>query len=1814
MSAPDALIPVVEELVRQLDDGNASAGDPVVRVKPLAYADAAQVAASLGQALASATNPATREPLAVKVIPAAGSNALLLVGPATDLDEAEKLIAPLDERPALDAVDAKTFALKNADSTRLAPLVQRLLSDQQETDPRIVLERMRRTRGQADAVPPVRVEPDPRTNSLIVSGASRIMAVAEGLIRELDRDGDAVSRTWSVFTPTKAPVSQLVDEARRVLEGTLPQGGSRLELSALPQSGTVVIVGTAEQAERAKALLAELDGKAFAAPEADFRVVQLRHVAPDVAVSALNGVLLDRSRWPAALVAAAKAGAPVMEPKAVADALNARVVVTAPSALMPVATQVLEQLDRPREGDAPAEIRVYPLSQAGAADVAKAVEQALAARAASRPNARKAAVSAEPTSNSIVVAADPAQLDEVDAVVRAIDVRGPRDAARVRTVFLKNARAEQMAPLVEQLLAGEAKRAERARPAAGASIAAEPELRVVADARLNAVVISATPGALDAAEQMLAQLDAVPGQGTERTVRVLTLRNADATEIARNLTDLFETDDGSETPPVIRVSAASNSLLVRATDRQFETIEGVVTKLDGAAVCGARALRSVPLDPSRGDAEEIARLLRRMLEEGQGDVEVISVEELLKRYDAPKPDGKTQGRAVPRTGDIGMPSWPPRLPARMADEPRLAARVAMVVAAATAQAAPADAAAAGERPKSGDGVTVAVDKDSNSLLLLGSPREIERALRLVEQAARTLPVEGSRIRAVRLPASSDPAKLASVVNGALARMTPAGGTAGDLAKRVAVVADEETRSLLVVSNDRDFESVGQLIATVARGQQAEQLVVKSYVLRNAGAARVAEALQSVVTQGGGAKLRSLAVTIVGDGAEGPEGAAAAERTFDPSKLRVVAEKGANAVTVMGSPEAVAFADRFIAFADREERAVAPEMRLLPLKHAKAGELARSLQAIFQARGRALSQQGMVVSIPEFAADERTNMVVVAGGAESAAEIERLLGLLDQPTADGAQPLETIALASAVPSIVAATIDKVVLSVDATRRASTQVVPDDAAGVLLVRAAPEVLEEIRAVVRETDRAGARQFPIRQLKLERADAARVATALQKLFDDRAAIASGGRARGARSVSVVGDARSSTLFVAAGEADFAEISELVKGFDAPDAAPAYDFKVYALKEARATELARTVEQMVGDMGRGADPAAGDAVSVRADEKRNLLVVAGRGDRFALVAQIVEMLDVRPAEGEQRVVRSYAAPAGDIDQVAGLVRDAIGERGQRPWEQQAPQAAGGASRVIPIARSRQIVVRATAAQHAEVASLLEALGKTLVQEGRQTAVIPVEFASPAELSSTLRQFLDDRAAGNGGAASTATIVASASGGALLVAGSADEIATIRDLVARLDQPQTGADRRSDIVVLRKGQATDIARMVGEQFKGRGGSAGVAITPDVRTNSVLVSAPSAQFEQVRALIERLDAPSSAEESIIRTFTLTGAKADDAVKVLTTALQLDAKGRTQGVAVKVDEAGPAVQVNARIVADRRSNSIVVTATAESFPVIEKLLSQLEQSPSRVQVEYRIIALRAANATEVAGTLDRLVGGEKSDGAEPARIEADPAENRLIVASTPEQYEMIRKVVEAIDVAPVSRRITEFVTLKAAKARGVQEALGYFYGRGALDTDSPAKKSVRIVADEGTNALVVSAEESEWPAIRELVAKLDDEQYDGSRQLRVVGLKHADAKSVAAAINEAFKPQPIVAPPAPRGAEQQPIVVQQKTEELVTASADAFSNNLVVAASPANMRKIDAIVAQLDQPDFSQLPPPQLIQVRYGNPEQLARAIDRVYGP
>ncbi|MFO0827956.1 MAG: secretin N-terminal domain-containing protein [Phycisphaerales bacterium] len=1789
VSAPESLIPLADELVKQLDEGTSS-GEPTVRVRPLTFAEANAVAASLSQTLPTVTSSTTHEPMNVRVVAAGGANALLLVGPAADLDEVDKLIEPLDARPASDAVDAKSYALKFGQAATIAPVLERLLNDQQETDPRIILERIRRSRGQVDTTPKVRVEADARTNSIIVSGPQRTVALAETLLQQLDTADVNADRTFQTFTPANAAPDRLAETARKVLEATKPAGSrATIDIVVEPQSASLVVVGPKAEADRALEVLHRFDAAAVAPPQMDIAVIALKHSDPATIAGSVQPLLLDRSRWPQSLVNATKAGLSVAEPRVTADTGANRVLVSAPKELLPMAQELIARLDQAREASTTSDIKVFTLGNADAAEVARALTASADGRAKSRPGEPRPTITSEASSNAVVVAATPEQLQEFEEVVAKLDSGSRADAVQVRTVFLKNARAEQVAPMVEKLLAPAPQPPlpnGRPRPQAAPT---EPPVRALADARLNAVIVSATSSTLNIAEQMVQQLDQAPGDSGTRGVRVLSVTNADANEIAKNLEDVFRDGGGAEVPPTVRVNASGNALIVRATDAQFATIEKVVAQLDRATIATTRQLRTLAIDPSKASAAEVAQLLERLLRDREGSaVEVVPVEDLLKKY------GPKDTKVAPKsTSDVRS------------------LRQALV---ALAFAMPTDDGAAKPDVPNDPDVTIAVDEKTNSLILLGSPKALDRVRQLAEQAQRELPAESTAVRAITLPDGMDLDRIRSLVSETLTRMTPAGGKPGDVAKRVALIADPASRALVVAASDRDFEIVGELVATFARNATPDRLTVKSYALTNVSADRAARGLRELLQAGANPRdprFHDLSVTL-------DAGGKPIEATFDPTQVRAIPDAARNSIVVIAPGNATGFVDRFIELADQAPAGQTAALRLIPLQHAKAPELVNTLGGVFRARA-----QGIGGIAPDISADARTNTLVVNGSAEALREIESLVAKLDAATERDRRPLVILDLQAAEPQVAADLLQKTVVGDNQARRESTLILPDAASGTLLVRADDGTLAEIRTVLKEIDRSATTDFKVRSIVLERADAGNVAQAIQRFYDDRAKIATGGRQRrdNARRVSIVGDSRSATLLVSASDADFDEIKTLVTQFDSAKATQSLEFRVYQLEHARAEEIVGSVQSMLGtlfwtEMTRGFNRTGGredrSMVAVRADPRMNALIVTGRGESFALIDQVVEQLDRPAKDGERLVVRAYPIRAGELDVVAGLVRDALGVRDPRPGDD------GPRTRVVPVSATRTVVVSATERDQKQVAELLANIDQAVAGPAQTTQVIPVEFAQAGDLALTLKQFLADRRGATKG--SPPTIMASGSANALIVSAAPDDIATIRDLLTKLDQPTSAGDRAVEILALERGQALEVARMISEQFGKRGGGAqGVIVTPDARTNSLVVNAPPAQLAQVKALVARLDGPSDASETVIRTYAIKGAKADEIAKILGQTLQLDNRGRTKGVAIKLDDSSTPVQVVATVVADRRSNALVVTATSESLPVIESLIAKLQEVPAASPVEYRVLPLKNVVASDVAATLRRLVRERpQQDGPNeaPPSIDANRLENQLIVGATADQFRTIEEILKAIDVPSSRPRTTDFVAMKFAEAQKVQDALSYFYGRWAAEADTPDKQNVRIVADTTTNSLVISAAESEWQGIRQLIAKLDSEDYKAGVQLRVLPLLHADAKSVASAINEAFRGPERVRrqsqPPKPE--EDRGPTTLIRDEDWVSAAAEEGTNSIVVSANRQNLERIEAIVKQIDIADFDRLPAPRLIPVRFGNPEQLAQAIDRIYAP
>ncbi len=637
VAAPTPIVELAAELVEQLDSGEAS-GASTVRVRALSFADAGQVAQSLNLALSGLTSPTTGGPVDVRVIAAPGANALMLVGTPADLDEVEKLIEPLDLRPSTDAVDAESFPLQYATATQIAPIVQKVLADQQQSDPRLLIERMRRSRGQIDLTPPVRVEADPRTNTLLVSGPAQTVALAKSLIERLDVPDPSADRSYALFVPQKADPARLVQSATRVLDATRPAGvRSTLELLADPQAGAVIAMGTEAETERAKTLLEEIDRETPDAPVASFSTIEIRHGDAAAIAGTLQSLLRDRGRWPESLQAAVRAGRAVPEPQATADSLANRVTVSAPEALLPFANEVVAQLDQPR-GRGTVDTRVFSLERAKSGEVANALRQALDNAFRGEPPASRPTLVAEPSSNTLVASGTAAQLAKIAELVAPMDA-AVADSATVRTVFLAHARAEQVAPLVKDLLDPEPEIDTRGMPGwlqvemlRGRQQRGLDVVRAVADRRLNAVILTGPVSDLDAAERMVKELDqrAASEAATAASIEVIAIRNGDAASIAESLEAMFA-DSGGATPPTIRTDASGMALLVRGDSGQIARIRSLAQELDRAAA-GSRRMRSVAIDPARADAAEVARLLDRMLERDGDAVEVVSLEELLARY------------------------------------------------------------------------------------------------------------------------------------------------------------------------------------------------------------------------------------------------------------------------------------------------------------------------------------------------------------------------------------------------------------------------------------------------------------------------------------------------------------------------------------------------------------------------------------------------------------------------------------------------------------------------------------------------------------------------------------------------------------------------------------------------------------------------------------------------------------------------------------------------------------------------------------------------------------------------------------------------------------------------------------------------------------------------------------------------------------------------------------------------------------------------------------------------------------------------------
>jgi len=265
--------------------------------------------------------------------------------------------------------------------------------------------------------------------------------------------------------------------------------------------------------------------------------------------------------------------------------------------------------------------------------------------------------------------------------------------------------------------------------------------------------------------------------------------------------------------------------------------------------------------------------------------------------------------------------------------------------------------------------------------------------------------------------------------------------------------------------------------------------------------------------------------------------------------------------------------------------------------------------------------------------------------------------------------------------------------------------------------------------------------------------------------------------------------------------------------------------------------------------------------------------------------------------------------------------------------------------------VVRVIPNKNARSAPVDVISGTSIINDEYVTQVIRLDNVSAAKLIPVLRPLVPQQAHMAAYAPSNAIIISD-------IRANIDRIAKIID---RMDQ---SAVKKTEVVKLRYGVATDVVEMLKTLEKSRAGEGADAndeasLVADKRTNSVIVTADEVSIERIKGLIDYLDIPLE-QSGNVRVMYLEYADATEVAEVLTRVMQnlarLDdeSSGRTRA----------ANAAKSTIEADAGTNSLIITADTDEMAALEAVIARLDIRRAQVLVEAIIVEIDVTEGREL----------------------------------------------------------------------------------------------------------------------------------------------------------------------------------------------------------------------------------------------------------
>jgi type II secretory pathway component GspD/PulD (secretin) len=1730
VDASPAVFERIGAVVKTVDVAETG-GSSVLQTVLLKKTVADTVAESVNRALAAkGTDSRLRR---VTITPVTGANALLLNGPGESVQEILKLVKELDAESATGEVEVRIYKLSSADAKEVQPVLSQLLAN--------VSGRLeRRGLGGGRFQPTIAI--DPRSNSLLITASAIHFKLVEQLLPTLDKAPDRSDRDVQFVWLKNGRATDIAGKVEAVY-GERPRN-ERPVVETDTEANTLTVIARRADMPQIQDLIQRLDASA------QDNTIQVRMVTvDDVPVDQMVGMLTNIypqmhggamklvDRIPAG--AAGRTNAPGSAPEVVValDRAANALILAGPSAELDRINRMVFDLSwNAMTGES--ELRIVPLREADPVVLARTLNNLFRPESARgegpqpQPNPQQQAALAartprltvvpEPRTRSLVVRASVKDFAVVEGLVKQLDSAGPTSALTSRLVALTNTPAAKITPLVQQMV-----------QQLNAQHPGDP-LSVIPYERTRSLLVIAREPMIAQVEQMIRSLDG-PAADAEAEVRVFTLKNSSATQITAVLQGLLRPGNAGETTPEAR------ELQEQVRRLRIRGDKGAAADLDLD-----KPIKITP-DPAGGNRLLVTSTSRNL------DA-LATVVELLDR--AGSAEAADVNFVVLLHADANTAAQ--TLNTIFAQGIRLGLRSGGV-----------------GQPESGTGkglvspLAVTADTRMNALILSGRRDSIELAQRLLRDMDKPWDNAVTEVKLFRLKHAT-PSRVLPMLQAVFAEGPAVPGAEGLTAfvtrlqtrrdggkpvsteqakvrQALTLQADDTTGTLIAAARSDALPLIEEVLNQLDIPDASGLSTVRIYPLKHADAAT----LQKIVTD-----LHS-----------GPRSA----NTRPADRPTLTLDDRSNSLIVAGNEKAFAIVDSLLAQLDREMPLEMRDVRILPLAHAEATQLAATLQRLMDQRvarqgslGRGQAESLRVLILPE----PRSNSLLVGGGKDAFELVESLARRLDQAEPGLSGGVRIVPLEYADSRILSASLNQLftqryqAATSPELQRQKPVILPDARVNALLVSAGKADNEVIDDLLKKLDRKlDNPSLMLTVIPLKHNDAAKVAATLEGVFTARqqARTLPGQTPSPTDRVEIQTDSLNNSLIVSSNRENLDLVNELLSRIDVEPTVAEGVLETFVLKHADAQRVATMLKSLVQQgmyrPGRSAVQVPGqanrDAMAIAVDTRSNTLMVSASPDNLGLIKEILARVDTVDFMSATDL-KIYKLDHARASNLAGVLNQYFQAR--RTADAASLNAPERSMPVAVIPDTRLNAILATGSK--EAIDTLDRIVPQLDAEDRLAQlnfrVFPLKQATAIRMQDTLQKLFANRPPrARGEPTDPITVVADAWVNAIIVGAVVEDMSMVDSLITRLDTTQAELGLTVEVIALAKADARRVAQTVQGLFREgtQGGPIPIVVSADERVNALVVSAGATDLKRIRDVVSKLDTDQTARVSEIRVLPLKYARAETMAQVLNTSLntkptplsELSPNAQSVLQFVTRTEDGrelvtAALKEAILITPDSRMNALVVSGPVDYMGLLEQIVSRLDNSSPR-EARIKVFSLRNADAQQTAQLLLSMF-----------RMQAGGA-------SGPNQ------------------RTIQYTLMRPAQDGTVSAGASAVIG-------SEEQSALTVSVDPRTNTLLVGGTEHYVGLVEQIIETLDSSEAL-ERRTEVYRLKNAQAPDVGSAIRN-FLDQERQRVTQVLGTDAVG-TAQRLLEREVAIVPEQVSNTLLLSASPRYFDQIHEIIEELDQP-------------------------------